>query len=178
MPELANQITSFDDSSLLVLTESKLLSCSLPLPLLAQESSPPTFQELLQLAPNKKSDHKMAIDRITSSVMVISGKVLHVGTLRKKDPTALELPFSWMEMAIQNDIASIASHGGTVALGEVSGDIHLYFDLIESLKKNQVPTDSLVKWHQSPITSLNLSFNGISFLAIRLLRSISYIWSR
>lgn len=161
LPEVANQLAIFDDTSLLILTDTNLLFCKLPLPLLSQETSQPSIHEILKLEADGRNKTHISVDPTAPSVAVSRGKVLYVGTPRKSDMQAPELEFGWKEMTLQNDVASVACHGGTVALGEESGDIRLYFDVMESLKNGRMPTESLMRWHQSPITALQLSVNGI-----------------
>lgn len=177
LPEVAKKLAVFDDTRLLLLTNTKLLLCKLPLPLLAQEPSRPSIQEIFQLEANKDRNTQISVDSTSASVVVIHGRVLYVGTPGRSDVQAPEQQFVWKEMAIQNEVASMACHGGTVALGEESGDIVLYFDVIEMLKNGQAPTESVIKWHQSPIEGLQFSVNGNNPAFVIIANSQVYISS-
>jgi len=102
----------------------------------------------------------IAVDNGSASVCVAWGNQIWIACDRTKDNNFSQCQFAWKQFAISSQIASIACFGDTLAIGEQSGYIRIYLDTLRSAQTNQLPTATIINWHQSPITLLEISNNG------------------
>lgn len=192
---------------MLLLSRTQLLACALPLP----SHTPGTVtqiraQPVLDLgsvdsnkinrneldangtdANGKKgkrvndNDHLIALDNGSASVCFALGNQIWIARDRVNDNNFSQCQFSWKKITITSQITSIACFGDTFAIGEQTGYIRIYVDAIGSLQTNQLPTGTVINWHQSPVTLLEISNNGISPLLVVLSYSSRFIptlWCR
>ena len=149
-----------DNSTLLFLSTSSLRYCSLPFPTSTKEEIIKLpIHELLDLKQDELEDSIIAVDPSTPTVCVASGKIIRFGTVQEKKGDNLMDRVSWRELVLDTEIVSLACHGDTLVIGEESGRIRVLFGMSDG-KGDIKPTETGISWHQSPVTSLQISTNG------------------
>src|SRR5579859_8203376 len=157
-------VTVLDNSTLLLLSTSSLRYCTLPLPTSTKEEIIKLpIHELLDLKQDELEDSLIAVDPSASTVCVASGKVIRYGTVQEKKGDNLMDRVSWQELVLDTEIVSLACHRDTLVIGEESGGIRVLFGMADG-KGDIKPTETVISWHQSPVTSLQVSTNGIPLL--------------
>jgi hypothetical protein len=139
-----------------------LLTCSLPIP--TAKGDDELVQLPLSLVRELGSGYvtgaQIVVDSSCLIICVSAGRSIQVGICGKEDSKLSLEAMSWQEMVLDNKVMCLTCQGATVAAGDSTGIIHLYFDVKTSMMNGKLPTASLVTWHQSPVTSVQLSLNG------------------
>jgi hypothetical protein len=181
LSDTPKSLTAFGESALLFLASSKLLSCPLPVP--TAKSDDESVQLPLKLVREFSSVYvtgaQMVVDSACSMICVTAGKSIQVGICSNEDSKLSLEAASWQEMVLDSNVMCITCQGDTIAAGDSTGVIHLYFDVKTSMMNGKSPTASLVTWHQSPVTSVQLSLNGsLSLYIFSPRRFISHVERR
>lgn len=151
------------------MSATKLLTCSLPL--FDQRQGypiPVQTQSVLELD-SGHANHLIAADFVASTICVASGSNFWISTDRTKDSDFSLSKFVWKHFTTPNPVTSVACFGETLALGEQSGKVRIYFDVIKAGQTGRLPPETVINWHQSPISSLQISNNGIQSYSCPLL---------
>lgn len=145
------------NNTLLLLTPSALSVCQLPLPMsIAGESVQVSVQSVLDLDSSHASSHLISVS--DSAVCIASRNVVWLSLVQ--DPKLSHSNFAWKQFNLPHSITSVDCVNDTLAFGDRSGVIRLYFGLSESIKSDKSSTEGVIRWHQSPVTSLQFSHNG------------------
>jgi hypothetical protein len=155
------------ENSLIFLGASQLFICKLPLPLptdggLAKIPMEPLFDTDF---PNVTIPI-IFIDITSSTVCVALGREIWMLQDHTPNTNFSEFQFAWRKMSISSEVCSLACHSSMVAVGEQSGNIHLFFDVFDSLGVDESPQETIISWHQSPVSSLEFSGNGSLLLLL------------
>jgi len=154
--------------TLLLLVPSGLSVCQLPLPTsVARESVQVSTRSVLDLNSAHAGDHLVSCS--DSTICVASRNVAWVAL--NQGTSISRSKFAWKQFNLPQQITSLDCANDTLAIGDRSGNIRLYFDLSESTKKDKLPTESIINWHQSPVSSLRFSHSGKTLLIL----SFSYL---
>ena len=116
-------------------------------------------QKALDLPP--ESDPLLAVDSAASIVCVAAKTHIFIAVDGLNGSNFSELQFAWKPMAIKKEATSIACDEDTLAVGYESGSITLYLNIDQYVEKNSPPTETILNWHVSPVTSLQFSSSGI-----------------
>src|SRR5208282_4749155 len=103
------------------------------------------------------NDHLIAVDNGSATVCFALGNQIWVARDHANDNNFSQCQFAWKHFTIASQITSIACFGDTLAIGEQAGYIRIYIDAIGSGQTNQLPTGTVINWHQSPVTLLEIS---------------------
>lgn len=163
---------------MLVLTAKTLCECdTTQLYGKSDPAGPLHLNHLLELRPSGTMSPILVADTTSSIICVAMGETVHIGMMIPDDVVATRCNIRWNEMAVQTSIKSLAFSQDILALGERSGDIHVYFDTFKSLERGERPTETLIKWHTSPVSALEFSLNGCTYFSIRLkFRPLPSLW--
>lgn len=155
-----------DNETLLFCSESSIRYCSMPFPMSTNENDfvELPMHKLLDLEDNGVKMSLAAVDPSTSTICVASGKLVRFGSIQEKENNNLKDRVSWRELLLEKKITSLACSADILITGESSGRIHVFFGMQEFVKQNLKPTGAILAWHQSPVTSLQISTNGIPSL--------------
>jgi len=104
----------------------------------------------------------MAVDNKSSTVCVAVDTKVYVAVDEATGTNFSQNCVSWRSLDLPTKITSLACTVDTIIVGEQSGVIRLYFDVIKSLDSNRIPAETLINWHQSPLATLQVSRNGES----------------
>ena len=88
------------------------------------------------------------------------GGIVWIGSSRSHNLEEGTIQLSWKTISVPAAITALACHNDILAVGERNGDIHVYLDVFKALEKNQTPVETILRWHHSPVASLELSQNG------------------
>jgi hypothetical protein len=121
------------------------------------------------------SNYLIAVDSGSASVCFSFGNRVWIARDGANDNNFSQCKFAWKQFTIASQITSIACFGDTLAIGEQSGYIRIYIDAIGSRWINELPSGTVINWHQSPVTLLEISNNGIIPLLIILTYSSRFI---
>jgi len=126
------------------------------------QECPPDFRSLPNFVPASSTIGPIATDS-SLLICVATDNILHIGWERKQTSAPEDPDLCWRTMTVQTTITAVSCTQNVVALGEHSGEIHIYFDVLRAFNKKQAPIGTVVRWHHSPVASLSLSQNGIFF---------------
>ena len=153
-------------STLLLLTSAKLYTCHVT------QSNGTALQcvthQILEFAAGHDSKPFIAVDTTSSTVCIAANSKVYVALDETRSTSFSQDRVTWKTMNLPNRITSIACTMETVVVGEQSGVIRLYFDVFKSIDSSQLPAEALISWHQSPLSSLQLSRNGSSTFRLQL----------
>lgn len=149
-----------ENSALLLLSATHLLVCTFPFPSHTHGYSTKIQSHAILDLSSGPTDHLIAVDIVASSICVASGNKIWISIDRANETNFSQAQFSWKQLVNPNQVTAIACFGDTVAVGEQSGSIRIYFEVSGSSKTGQLPNGSLISWHQSPVSSLQISNNG------------------
>ena len=107
------------------------------------------------------NDRLIAVDNGTASVCFALGNQIWIARDRTDDSNFSQCQFTWKKFTIASQITSIACFGDILAIGEQTGCIRIYVDAVGSRWTDQLPIGTVINWHQSPVTLLEISNNGI-----------------
>lgn len=159
---------------MLLLTSAKLFTCHLT------TSNGTVLEcisnEVLDLASGRNAENLIAVDTTSSTVCVAVETKVYVALDETIGTSFSQNRVIWKTLSLPNKITSITCTVDTVIVGEQSGVVRLYFDVIKSLHSNCLPAETNINWHQSPLTTLQLSRNGTSFFLDLLLIFKVYIF--
>ena len=112
----------------------------------------------------------IAVDPGGSIICIAAGKTIHIGIPHTDNPSKTLDNLSWQEIALDNKITCITCCRDTITAGDDTGTIRIYFDVTSAIMNGKTPTSSLLNWHQSPVTALQLSLIGTPCEATAYLR--------
>jgi hypothetical protein len=161
-----------NNETLLFRLSSSIQYCSMPFPTSKnkEEIIKLPLHMLLNLKDHGAKTSCAAVDPSTSTICVASGKLVQFGSVQdkgdqEKEDDNLTDRVSWRELRLEDNIISLACSADILVTGEISGRIHVFFGMQEFVKRNLKPTETVLTWHQSPVTSLQISANGTPLLS-------------
>jgi len=147
-------------TTLLLLTSTKLYTCHLT------QSNGTALQcishQVLDLAAGHDSKPSIAVDTTSSTICVAADQKVYFALDETRGTSISQGRVTWKTLDLPNRITSIACAMETIVVGEQSGVIRLYFDVFKSIDSDRLPAEALISWHQSPLSTLQLSRNGSS----------------
>lgn len=153
------------------MSATQLLACTWPLSSQRHESPRQIETKSVLELDSSHTNHLISVDITASTICIASGNKIRISIDRDNGTSHAQSQFAWREFTNPKQVTSIACHGDIVAVGEQSGTIRIYFDITHSQKTGHLPTGTRINWHQSPVSSLQISNNGtkIIFFPITLL---------
>ena len=126
-----------------------------------KESKKRKGQSLSVLDLPSESDPLVAADSAASIVCVASNTHVSIAIDGLNGSNFAELQFAWKIMAIKKEATSTACYKDTIAIGHESGSITLYLNINKYVENDSQPTETVLNWHVSPVTTLQFSSSGI-----------------
>jgi hypothetical protein len=153
-------LLAVDTSALILVTASNILRCTVPQPSGNKQCTLELSGEsVCHIDGACKTDVHVSIDPATSLVCVAQGQRAQLGLLNGYNPNG-STRMTWRMVEVESEIKSVVCAGDSVAVGQASGVIALYSDVLEFLKTERTPVESKLSWHQYPVLSLELTVNG------------------